>query len=360
MIFFGSWLSRPLPTFWVQKIKKFHKLLLILFARVAFAYQLHTVMVAYVVIVGVQIIIVFGWLSSQARGSLASYFGDMALSCAVLGVLIFATWTYKRKVEHSLNRAHEAEAALLKQKIILRQKIKKHTTQLRQVQLEEIQQMYRFTELGQLGITLLHDLANHLTSLQIEIDDMQSKSKPGTVVRTREIASHLEAIVDNTRDRLHGVTQKQTFNVIREIDEVIDYLSYKAMKLHVMIEWHPTSRSLKYVGDATCFSQIITIIIGNAIDAYANNPATSQSGVNRLTITVKQDHTHLIITICDWGKGISKIQRKHLFRPFHTSKKTGMGLGLFIAQQTVIANFGGTLTLSSGCKHTEFIVKLPL
>jgi signal transduction histidine kinase len=75
---------------------------------------------------------------------------------------------------------------------------------------------------------------------------------------------------------------------------------------------------------------------------------------------MRRDARHIIIVISDWGKGISKSQRRYLFRPFHTTKRTGLGIGLFIARQTVVINFAGNVTLNSASDHTEFVIKLPL
>lgn len=68
----------------------------------------------------------------------------------------------------------------------------------------------------------------------------------------------------------------------------------------------------------------------------------------------------MIIRISDWGRGIAKSKRKQLFKPHHSSKKTGLGLGLYIAKQIAEMQFGGTIALSPRTDQTEFIVKLRL
>ncbi len=62
--------------------------------------------------------------------------------------------------------------------------------------------------------------------------------------------------------------------------------------------------------------------------------------------------------ISDWGMGIKKSERRHFFEPFRTTKKLGLGLGLFIARQMVETNFSGTITLSPRSDATEFIITL--
>lgn len=319
-------------------------------------------LVAGLILVGIQTAVVFGWHAPDMSwtGKQSSYV-DVIASCVVFGVLALVSWLYNREMERSLQVARHAERALFKQRTVLKQTVKKRTTQLRRVQLQEMQQMYSFAELGQSGVTLLHDLANYLTALTLEIEDLQSEKNTKALARTREITGYLEEVVDITRARLLGETQEQTFDIVRKTSEVINFLGYKAAKAKVAIDWQPPVGSWTYFGDPTCYSQVITIIMSNAIDAYGSQTDRRfRAKAARLSIFMQRDKRHITIKISDWGKSISKSQRKHLFKPFQTTKKTGLGIGLFIARQTVEISFGGTITLNPGSKHTEFIVKLPL
>jgi signal transduction histidine kinase len=319
--------------------------------------------VASLTLLGVQTALVAGWHTPDMSWTgQESTYNDALGSCVIFGMLALVSWLYNREMERSLLAAKRAEAALSQQKNVLRQKVKQRTAQLRQAQLEEMQEMYRFAELGQLGVTLLHDLANHLTALTLEIEGLQSQQNSRDIARAREITGYLEEIVNSTRARLHGRTQKQTFDIVRSTNEVINFLSYKAAKAKVTIDWHPPAHSWKYTGDPTSFSQVIAIIVSNAIDAYSDTARDwhPPAGTKHLNVSMRRDKTHIVITISDWGKGIPKSQRKQLFKPFHTTKQAGLGIGLFIARQTVVINFGGTIVLNPRSTHTEFIIKLPI
>lgn len=319
--------------------------------------------VAGLILVGLQTSVVFGWYTPDMSwtGKQSSY-GDAIASCVVFGLLALISWLHNREMERSLSLAKHAELALFKQKTVLKRTVERRTAQLRRVQLEEMQQMYSFAELGQSGVTLLHDLANYLTALTLELDDLQSEKNTKALARTREITGYLEEIVDTARSRLLGATQKQTFNIIRKTSEVVNFLDYKATKANVVIDWRPAERSWTYFGDPTCFSQLITLIVSNAIDSYGGITAGQHphAGAARLSITMQRSKRYITIKVSDWGKSISKSQRKHLFKPFQATNKTGLGIGLFIARQTVAINFGGTLTLSPDSERTEFIIKLPI
>lgn len=292
---------------------------------------------------------VFQWTNGE------SSFGDVLAYSAVFGMMALTSWLYNREMERSLAQAQHAEAALQVQKATLKAQVKKRTTQLHQAQLKETQQMYRFAELGQLGVTLLHDLANHLTALSLEIDGLQNTEHSKAVSRAQHITNYLGSLIDKTRDRLNGGTQEYTFNIIRTVGEIIDFMDDKAERAHVVIEWRPPAQSWQYTGDPTSLSQVIAIIVSNAIDSYS----VSVSPKRLVVVTMERNETHITIRIRNFGQKITKSRKRLLFKPFRSSKKSGMGVGLFIAKQTVEMQFSGTLMLNPKGDQTEFVISLP-
>ena len=292
--------------------------------------------------------------TSWTAGAGDSSFGDVFGYLAVFGMLALASWLYNREMESSLAQARRAEKALLRQKATLELQVQRRTKQLRDAQLEELQQMYRVTELGQVGISLLHDLANNLTALELEIEGMGEQSKKD-IEHARQITRYLGDIVDSTRARIHGTPRRRGFNIIQKTNETIAFLRYKATKAKVEIVWEPPVKNWQFVGDPVSFGQVLTLLTSNAIDAYENSPPNTRRQVE---LTVQRTNEHIIISIGSWSK-IAKHMRQNIFKPFHSSKKTGMGLGLYIAKQTVEGQFGGTITLKNSSHYTEFIVTLP-
>ena len=67
----------------------------------------------------------------------------------------------------------------------------------------------------------------------------------------------------------------------------------------------------------------------------------------------------VVLTVADSGPGIAADIADHLFTPFATSKKDGLGLGLGIARD-IMTEFGGTLDLvpsSEGAIFRMILVK---
>lgn len=277
-----------------------------------------------------------------------------------LGMLAFVSWLYNEELSRSYEQTRKSETLLRKQKATLEREVTKRTEALKRAQVDEMRQLYRFTELGQFGVMLLHDLANQLTSLSLEVEDLQRTQQSKDIARIRQIIRYLEELMDNTRDRLHDGAQAQTFDILQRTTEIIAFLRYKAAKAGVTIEWHPPRTLWPYHGDPMCLGQIITIITNNAIDAYAEVPHSTPSPHERqVSIKMTRTASEIIITIRDWAGGLSPAQLAQLFKPFQSTKKTGLGLGLFIAKQTVELHFNGTIEVQSKGDLVQFVVRLP-
>lgn len=283
---------------------------------------------------------------------------DALAYCVLFMGLGMVSWLFGRQSERSLRRATQAEAELLKEQSLLEDKIEERTLELQVAQFEEMQQLYRFAELGHLSVALLHDLANHLTVLTLNIEDLDHKHHSDSIKRARHSIRYLENMVSRVRHQLHGREQLSNFSLPAKAREVMKLLEPKAREMQVIINCQtkgPKNR-LRLMGDTVKFSQIMAIIITNAIEAYVDQPIKSQRTVD-IVFEAKPDH--IAITITNYGKPITSALRKTLFEPFRTTKKRGMGIGLYIARRMLENNFAGTITLAPTTTYTQFKLTLP-
>lgn len=63
-----------------------------------------------------------------------------------------------------------------------------------------------------------------------------------------------------------------------------------------------------------------------------------------VTLAVEADAERLVVRMSDSGQGVAAPERARIFRPFHTTKPEGSGIGLTLARRIAQAH-GGTLTL---------------
>lgn len=108
--------------------------------------------------------------------------------------------------------------------------------------------------------------------------------------------------------------------------------------------------------DRLRLKQVISNLVNNA---YKYSPKGSP-----IVIQLKATLSTIQIEVTDQGQGISKKDQKSIFEAFYRtgksySNKSGLGLGLYIANQ-IVSHYGGTLTVKSVYrKGSTFSVKLP-
>ena len=108
-------------------------------------------------------------------------------------------------------------------------------------------------------------------------------------------------------------------------------------------------------GDVNSLVQVVNNLISNAIQSYNGTPN------NKIDLTVEKKDDSLILSVRDYGCGMSKEVQEKLFKEMITTKgKNGTGLGLFMSYSNVKAHFNGSITFKSELnKGTTFSVILP-
>lgn len=112
---------------------------------------------------------------------------------------------------------------------------------------------------------------------------------------------------------------------------------------------------IKIPGDVNSLVQILDNVIVNSIQAY------DQSG-GEIILQVTSEGNKLLITVCDFGKGIDEKIKDRLFKEMVTTKgKHGTGLGLYMSHSTVKGMFRGNMWFESSVgQGTKFFIQLPM
>ena len=113
--------------------------------------------------------------------------------------------------------------------------------------------------------------------------------------------------------------------------------------------------SLRIGGDVNSMVQVLDNIVVNAIQAYEGK------GGEVILKVVREGNT-LLITVCDFGKGIDEKIKDRLFKEMVTTKgKYGTGLGLYMSYSTIKGMFRGNMWFeSSPDQGTKFYIQVPL
>jgi signal transduction histidine kinase len=105
--------------------------------------------------------------------------------------------------------------------------------------------------------------------------------------------------------------------------------------------------------DREQIQSVVTNLVLNARDALGSG--------GRIQVRTENREGRVVLSVTDNGCGMSQVfLRESLFRPFQSTKKKGLGIGLFQSRAIVQAHGGGMHVESEEGKGTTFLVSLPV
>jgi len=146
---------------------------------------------------------------------------------------------------------------------------------------------------------------------------------------------------------------KEEIDLSLLLDDVADSLRALAEKKGFALKTN-LPPSLIIFGDTDQLIRLIVNLLDNAIKY------TQEGSVN---ISAHNEEDHSIIEVADTGIGIQTEHLPHIFERFYrveaSRSSQGVGLGLSIAEQIVLAHGGKLRVTSVSGKGTKFTVFLP-
>jgi two-component system sensor kinase FixL len=211
----------------------------------------------------------------------------------------------------------------------------------------ELAHVSRLSAMGEMASALAHELnqplaatANYLQGSVRLLD--QDSFDLDQVREALQLASdqtvRAGAIIRRLRD---FVTKGETVHCDEDLPRLIEEAGALAMvgarDLGVRLTYDIAARTREVKVDKVQIQQVILNLMRNAIEAMAD-------GEPRDLIVSADDAPDgmVLVSVRDTGSGLSDEIASHLFEPFHTTKREGMGVGLSISR-TIIQSHGGRI-----------------
>ena len=138
------------------------------------------------------------------------------------------------------------------------------------------------------------------------------------------------------------------------ISEVIEYMKNRLPNQSGVEINYSGDSNITIQGDWVLLRWAVENLMKNAVDAMG-----TKSGV--ISIDLTQTESGIQLDVSDTGKGIPRGDWKNIFRPGHSSKPRGWGLGLSLTQRIVEEIHGGNIrVLKSKSGETIFRLHFPL
>jgi two-component system, chemotaxis family, CheB/CheR fusion protein len=173
--------------------------------------------------------------------------------------------------------------------------------------------------------------------------------------QARRMETHIHELLDATRVQIGQLTlNRAPLDLVPLVREVTDLARPLTMGQNIDVTLPDSPVMVE--GDAHRLEQVLLNLLTNAIN-YA-------PGTERIGVCVATEEDVVVIEVEDAGPGIAEEDLPRVFTRFFQTVPTraarsGLGLGLYIAQEIVIAH-GGTITARSTVgEGTTFTVRLP-
>ena len=212
----------------------------------------------------------------------------------------------------------------------------------------ELVHISRLTALGEMASTLAHELNQPLSAIANYMkgsrrllegkDDERSAMMRDAVDKAADQALRAGQIIRRLRDFVaRGESEHRVENVKKLVEEAsaLALVGVKDQGVRVRFRFDPGADLV--LADKVQIQQVLLNLIRNSIEAMEASPkrelvvSTAVTGDDMVTLAVS-----------DTGSGIPPEVAAHLFQPFITSKRQGMGVGLSISR-TIVEAHGGQI-----------------
>ena len=213
--------------------------------------------------------------------------------------------------------------------------------------------------IGEMAASMAHEVRTPLGIIQSSAQILQRETG------LTEVGYEMTEFIISETKRLNGLVttllecsqSRPPRFLLEDIHQVIEYtIDLVANQLDektLVVTHFDDAQSLIYC-DRDQMIQVFLNLIMNA----SQHALEGEGRIELNTFTEKDGY--LGVQVCDNGKGISEIDKNRVFEPFFTQRKSGIGLGLTVVQQIILAHNGKIFITDSSSGGACFNLILPL
>ncbi|WAH36389.1 ATP-binding protein [Alicyclobacillus dauci] len=227
-----------------------------------------------------------------------------------------------------------------------------HIKALRKLE-EKLQEFEKTSSLASLSAGIAHEIRNPLTTARGFLQLFEQRCEPAdrdfvelTIRELDRIQLLLEDFMGMSRPDNESLTQVD----VRDLtSSVYQFLRPEASLCGVELAYDVPADPVHAVLQSSRIKQVLMNLMQNAVHACDK--------FGRVILRLEDYEDHIVITISDNGCGIADLHQ--LFHPFHTTKKAGTGLGMFVSKHIIEEHRGHIQVDSVLNEGTTVSVYLP-
>jgi len=153
-----------------------------------------------------------------------------------------------------------------------------------------------------------------------------------------------------------GETRVEQFRLNNVLDTVMKLVESHVATRRISLVTERTPIAGCVLGDSVQVQQVALNLLMNAFDAVQD----CEPERRRVALRTSQRDATALIEVVDYGAGLTDDALSRIFEPFQTTKREGIGLGLWICHEIVTAH-GGTMSATRNVAGgMTFIAAFPL
>ena len=230
----------------------------------------------------------------------------------------------------------------------------------------ELAHLNRLSIMGELTASLAHEILHPIAAarnyaragmrfLEMNPPDLDEvREALACVVRD---ADRGKEIVSRIRDHIKKAPPREEPVDLKEaITEVIVMVRNAIDRNRISVRTSLVEQMAFVRGDRVGLQQVVLNLILNAVEAMTS----VEEGERELSISTKLTQTgDILVAVSDTGPGVDPEQLDRLFKPFYTTKATGLGMGLSICRSIIEAHGGRLWAEPDQPSGTVFRFTLP-
>lgn len=294
--------------------------------------------------------------------------GGLAALAAMLALAVALFWRQRQQ----LTRMKLEQNAVLEQRVAERTALLAHEVEERtraELELRTTQEglihAAKLAALGRMSAAIVHEVSQPLSALDntlaaagLHAERQATSEVQRNLISARALLKRMQRTVKHlkTFSSRRDTAPPERVDVNNAIEVAVEIVTTRAREHGVRILFERNGNLPSVSANSIRLEQVLINLLLNALDA------TIAAGETSIVVTADAVGRQMQIKVVDTGNGISQEARERLFEPFFTTKTTGEGLGLGLSiSRTIIAEFGGSLTLSPlAAGGTEACIELPL
>jgi two-component system, NtrC family, sensor histidine kinase HydH len=199
--------------------------------------------------------------------------------------------------------------------------------------------------IGDMATALAHSLRNPLASVRSSAELALMTDDSSVRKNAHDIITQVDFLSRWVRELLlysRPITgEAEPVDLCAVLTGVMESFRTSFERANVKVTWKPDPGWRPLVeGNTSLVTQALHGVIANAIEAMP------KGGDMRIELTQRESPPGVELLVSDTGVGMSQQQLARAFRPFHTTKAQGLGVGLPMLKRAM-ERFGGYVTLSS-------------